>query len=338
MSTRVIARAPGKLFLLGEYAVLDGCPAVVAAIDRFVAVSIDGTANGPGVRIQSALGMVEFSCAAPPAESGPLRFAIAAFRTAVHQLPELARHHLSITVVSGLDEPTGMKLGLGSSAAVTVAVTAALFAVAGHPLTTDTRHRIFSSALEAHRRAQGNTGSGTDIAASVYGGALLFRPREGLPEITALTLPPDTQMLVGWTGEPASTPGLVQRYSEVDNGRAAKRTAFVRATQTSVRDFVGALEQGALSVAAVLANGHLLEQLADDLDLELLTPRLRQLVNLARKEGAGAKISGAGGGDCGIAFTQDAATGRRVRAAWEAVGLTPLDVSIYPEGVTSGLY
>ena len=38
--TAFVARAPGKLFLLGEYAVLDGCPAVVAAVDRYVTVGL----------------------------------------------------------------------------------------------------------------------------------------------------------------------------------------------------------------------------------------------------------------------------------------------------------
>src|SRR6185295_6471595 len=38
--TTLVARAPGKLFLLGEYAVLDGAPAIVAAVDRFIEVRL----------------------------------------------------------------------------------------------------------------------------------------------------------------------------------------------------------------------------------------------------------------------------------------------------------
>ena len=34
------ARAPGKLVALGEYAVLDGAPAVVLALDRYAEVAI----------------------------------------------------------------------------------------------------------------------------------------------------------------------------------------------------------------------------------------------------------------------------------------------------------
>ena len=42
----VRARAPGKLFLTGEWAVLRGAPALVAAIDRHVEVAIEAGADG----------------------------------------------------------------------------------------------------------------------------------------------------------------------------------------------------------------------------------------------------------------------------------------------------
>ncbi len=339
MSASVIARAPGKLFLLGEYAVLDGSPAIVAAIDRIVTVHVNSSATGARAEIRSDFGNIEFPCTAPPAECGPLRFALAAFRSAVQRLPDLTRQRLSITVKSALDDVTGVKLGFGGSAAVTVAVSAALFAAAGQPLTPQTRQRIFSSAWEAHRRVQG-AGSGADVAASVYGGVLLFQPGEGLPQITPLPLPADAHLLVAWTGEPGSTPDLIERYREADYrpgcGDAGARAAFVRATEATVSDFVAALHQGTLSIAAVLANGDLLTRLAADLSLDLLTPRLQQAVDLARSEGAGAKISGAGGGDCAIALTQNAANAQRVRAAWDVAGLTPLEVNVSSQGVTSG--
>jgi phosphomevalonate kinase len=335
MNTRVVARAPGKLFVLGEYAVLDGCPAVVAAIDRTVEVALELGSPGTRVRINSALASAEFSTTAPPAETGPLRFASATFRSAVSRFPEVAQRDAVITIVSHLDERQGTKLGLGSSAAVTAGVVAAVFAAAGQDLATKSCcDRLFSVALDAHRRVQGKLGSGADVAASVYGGIVLFRPREGMPQITPLRLPSHACLLAAWTGEPASTPDLVQRYQSAQNGSAAKRAAFVQATRACVDDFVAGLACGSLSLSAVLANGRLLEQLATDLNLPLVTPRLRQLVSVARAEGAAAKISGAGGGDCGIALTRDEETARRVRAAWDAAGLHPLDLSISDKGVS----
>ena len=338
MNTRVVARAPGKLFVLGEYAVLDGCPAVVAAIDRAVEVALELGAPGTKVRINSAVASAEFCATAPAIETGPLRFACAAFRSAVSAFPQIAQRNAVITIASHLEEQH-TKIGLGSSAAVTAGVVTAVFAAAGQNLTAGScRDRLFSVALDAHRRVQGKLGSGADVAATVYGGLVLFRPCQAMPQITRLRLPSHACLLAAWTREPASTPDLVQRYRSAENGSAAKRAAFVRATRACVDDFVAELARGSLSLSAVLANGHLLEQLAADLHLPLLTPRLRQLVSVARTEGAAAKISGAGGGDCGIALTRDEETARRVCAAWRASGLHPLELDISDQGVSADLY
>jgi phosphomevalonate kinase len=335
MNTRVVARAPGKLFVLGEYAVLDGCPAVVAAIDRTVEVSLELGSLGTTVRINSTVASAEFSTTAPPVEAGPLRFADAAYRSAVSAFPEVGQRNAVITIASRLDDQQHAKLGLGSSAAVTAGVVAAVFAAAGQDLTAGScRDHLLSVALGAHRRVQGKLGSGADVAASVYGGLILFRPREGMAQITPLRLPSHACLLAAWTGEPASTPDLVQRYRSAQNGSAAQRAAFVQATRACVDDFVAGLARGSVSLSAVLANGHLLEQLAADLNLPLLTPGLQRLVSVACAEGAAAKISGAGGGDCGIALTCDKETARRVRAAWCAAGLHPLDLSISDQGVS----
>lgn len=35
------ALAPGKLYIAGEYAVVDGCAAIVAAVNRYVKVTVD---------------------------------------------------------------------------------------------------------------------------------------------------------------------------------------------------------------------------------------------------------------------------------------------------------
>ncbi len=339
MSKRVVVRAPGKLFVLGEYAVLDGCPAVVAAVDRVIEVAVEFRRPGRGIRVNSTLGCADCSRHDQLPESGPLRFVTAAWRAALLASPALARGHITITIASRPDERAGTKLGLGSSAATTVGVLAAASALdAGPEPLSDSacRVRLFSAALDVHRRVQGQMGSGADIAASVYGGVLLFRPRHETAEITPLALPADTRLLAGWSGESSSTPDLVQKYLAAQNGDAAARAAFVAASRACVDNFVAQLAGGALLLEAVLANGQLLEQLASDLALPLVTPRLRQLVAIARGHGAAAKISGAGGGDCAIALTRDGETAQRVRRAWEAAGLTPLDVGLSKEGVNIG--
>jgi phosphomevalonate kinase len=338
MSDRIVARAPGKLFLLGEYAVLDGCPAIVAGIDRRIEVMLSRRRSGRSATVfitAGRHGSRQFRAFDPPAVDGPLRFACAAYSATARRLPAVKGHSLTIDITSDLDQVAKEKIGLGSSAAVTVGVVAAVAAASGrNPAHAETRREVLAMAVEAHRFAQGGTGSGADIAASVYGGIVLFDPRsEGLPTVARLALPADTHLLVGWSGTAASTTDLVQRYRAVTPERAPVRAAFVVAAHACIERFVGACSTPD-RLLALDDYGRLLERLAEGLDLPLLTPRLRALLTIARTHGAAAKIAGAGGGDCGIALARDATSAQRIRAAWHAAGVAPLALGVSADGVT----
>lgn len=337
MSDGWVARAPGKLFLLGEYAVLDGCPAVVAAINRHIKVQSQRAVRAGVVRINAPeCGAVEFPAAQPPATEGSLRFVIAAYHAVLSRFPELAQRGCSLTITSALAGEGAVKVGLGSSAAVTVAAVAALAAAAGAELD---RQALFGIAFAAHRAAQDSTGSGADVAASVYGGLVLFQPRgQSLPVVTPLALPRHTQLLVVWSGEPASTADLVKQYLSARNGSAAARAAFVAASRSAVDSFVVGLRQGVLSHAAIDENADALDRLGQQLGLPIVTPRLAQLIAVGRAHGGAAKTSGAGGGDCGFALTRDTLVAERIRSAWRAAQLVPLDIAPDPTGVTVARY
>jgi len=332
--TPLVARAPGKLFLLGEYAVLDGAPAIVAGVDRFIEVRLAPRAPG-SVRI-SAPGFcdaLDFNAGRPP-EYAPLRFALSAYAHAIAVCPRLAAAGFELAIHGDLDtDGRGNKLGLGASAAIAVAVTAALFAASGiEAAARGLQDAVFSAAYRAHRAAQGELGSGADVAASTIGGVVLFEPRpQALPRTTALSLPPWAILLAAWTGEGAATPPLIRRYQVIE---CSRRAAFVRLSRGSVAWFATSLRQGAVSLTALDAAGNALAQLADTCALSLFSPRLEALVAIARSHGAAAKPSGAGGGDCGIALTTNAAAAERIRTAWRAAGLVPLELGINGEGVT----
>ena len=335
MSETVVARAPGKLFLLGEYAVLDGCPAVVAAIDRYVQVAVQRTPGGARVRVCApACAAADFPIVRPPAIEGPLRFVIAAFAAALSRCPEIGQHGWSLKTTSTMTGLDGTKIGFGSSAAVTTATVAALLAAVRKEVARDD---VFAAALDAHCAAQEGVGSGADVAASVHGGLVLFQPRaRSLPAVTSLTLPSHSQLLVAWSGESAPTAELARQYLGASNGTSAARDAFIYASRTYVDSFVTALAQGRLSHAAIDGNGAALVRLGERLGLPVVTPRLARLVAIARTHGAAAKTSGAGSGDCGIALTRDATAAHEIRSAWRAAGLVPLDVALDPTGVTVG--
>ena len=160
MSDTVTASAPGSLMLFGEHAVLHGRLALVCAVDRRLRVRATRRADRR-VLVESALGHAESeldALALPP----PFRFIEACLRRA---LPAL-----DCGLELRVDSEFPATVGLGSSAAVTVATLAALAALAPPGDATP----LHAAARDAIRAVQG-IGSGADAAASALGGIVAFR-------------------------------------------------------------------------------------------------------------------------------------------------------------------
>ena len=165
------AEAPGTLMLLGEHAVVRGRPACVCAIDRRLRATLR-PAPGATLRVRSALGAFSAPLGALPAPAGAprhVRFVLAAVRARLPVLPPGEGFDLEIeTAMSSV-------MGLGTSAAVTVATLAALDAALPGALPPDPA-RLAPEARALVRAVQGGRGSGADAYAAAHGGLLLYRP------------------------------------------------------------------------------------------------------------------------------------------------------------------
>ncbi|MEO1703806.1 MAG: mevalonate kinase, partial [Pseudomonadota bacterium] len=115
----ISASAPGSIMVTGEHAVVHGHAALVAAIDQRAHVTVTER-SGTGIEIHSALGNLTAPLSELRAE-GPLRFVVACL------LAIEPSDGLRIQITSDID-PT---LGLGSSAAVTIAALGALAQLTG---------------------------------------------------------------------------------------------------------------------------------------------------------------------------------------------------------------
>ena len=353
----VVRRAPGKLFVAGEYAVVEaGSPAVLVAVDRYVTVTLTPL-PGPGVEISSDLGPAgsRWSWAggtlvpAPghgPQEAGRLAHVRAAIETVAALLAEDGRAlpGLRLEVTSALHEG-GTKYGLGSSGAVTVAAVDALCAAAGLDMDAEQRFKL---ALLAGAGIDPRA-SGGDLAASTWGGWVCYQApdraqvtalaaRAGIAAALAapwpgftvrpLPAPAGVDLQVGWTGRPASSTALVAGLEARSWRGSPQHRRFMAASSACVRALEAALRAGDTHTVLqqVDAAGRELALLDAQVGLGVFTPALRALVARARAAGAAAKPSGAGGGDCGIALLpKDAARSRSwLHRAWKRAGVLPL--------------
>jgi mevalonate kinase len=199
--------------------------------------------------------------------------------------------------------------GLGSSAALAVALARALAAHGGKVLDDAA---IEDVAASAERCFHGNP-SGIDVAVAARGGLGLYRRGHGLTPIGAAPL----RILIGLSGEPRSTAIMVERVAQA---RAA-RTAAVDAELAALGD---AAQRAAAIVCAPIVDLAELGEIFTDAHARLSSlgvsaPVLDAMVAAAAGAGAsGAKLTGGGGGGAVIAL----APGREdaVLAAWRAIG------------------
>jgi len=322
------AQAPGKLILCGEYAVLHGAPALVTAVPVRARATV---LPGPGRLMVAGDGAWEFDVAAgaprwrvaPPAGQGRVLEAVAAALAARGVDWAAAQVTLDTRAFAARrTDGAADKLGLGSSAAVTVALARALVASAGLPAPSGAE--LFTLALDAHRRFQGGTGSGADVAAAVYGGVVALVAGGGGPLAVPLAWPVGLHAVAAWSGSGASTTALVARFEAFRAADAARCGARLDALGAAAGSALAAWRAGdvAALLAALRAYGDGLEALDADAGIGIVTPAIAVLLAAARAAGAVAKVSGAGGGDFVVAFTADAAVAAGLAARWRGEGRT----------------
>jgi phosphomevalonate kinase len=322
----VEARAPGKLVLLGEYAVLDGAHALVMAVDRHAVARI-GPWQGPHCRIETRMpdaATVEFA-PGQPSGLGLVDLVVAAGPRP--RWPVWAAELDSAAFFAG-----SRKLGLGSSAAALVAFAGAWARAASPagpaPALTDL--------VELHRRFQGGAGSGIDIAAAWAGGVIEFwLDDKSLPRFGSVQLPKSVGFAGIFAGSSASTPDLVGRYRRWVDARPDESGRMRRQMGAIAGEGCAAAgeDDGAGLVAAIAAYGRCLDALGDAIGAEILTPAHREIAQMAEGFGLAYKVSGAGGGDVGIACGLDAGALGTFSATARRKGFHVVDLGIDDRGL-----
>jgi phosphomevalonate kinase len=347
----VIASAPGKLVLLGEYAVLEGAAALVLAVNRRAKVRMasrtDGICNvsAPDLDVVAAPASIDsdgvLHWLGNSIVSSKLRLVEHVWNSLRFEgLVPSSSHgfdlHLDTSGFFHADKTRRAKLGLGSSAALTVALAGTLVSFTGHGETTVDRTSWLHRLLAMHRDWQGGRGSGVDVAASVAGGLIAYQlaGQPSVPSMTSLEWPMDgLHCLCVWSGHSVSTADFLQCLSQWRITHAAEYAMHMRDLGVISTQAIEALRQRSAStfVELVAAYATALYRFGNACGLEIFSPAQQHFAKIAARVGVSYKPCGAGG-DFGVVFTDDLERLAQIARSVQDEGMQTMPLALDPDG------
>ncbi|MCH2450785.1 MAG: hypothetical protein MK198_11670 [Gracilimonas sp.] len=340
--------SPGKQILLGEYAVLEGAPALVAAVNRQCNVNIYSLYNStfqvqtPNLNIpeiQFTLhsdGDAYFRTNVDADTQKQLRFVLCILKYVTQKVGKIPGARIEIDTSAFYHHVTGHKFGLGSSAALTVSLVSGLMEYMGVEMSSNDLYR---KAFQAHRFAQGKMGSGVDIAASTTGGILSYtmpdNPEKSIGKIDRITRPGNLFMMSMWAGYAASTRNFVRSVNVFKKEHpAAYDSIITKMTDLSkegVRTFEAGDTQAFLEVISDYADCE--RELGNKSRTEIMSDVHEEIFSIVKNQGGTYKPSGAGGGDIGIAFCSSEETMAKIKGAIDDSVFDLMNLDVQPAGV-----
>jgi hydroxymethylglutaryl-CoA reductase len=276
----------GKIILLGEHSVVYGYHAIAAPLGLAIRAEV--------MRPAATSELVISGWDSDPAAHNPAgaelasrvadliadRLGIAGSPVRVEVFPELPRAS-----------------GLGASAALAVAVIRAMVHSFGLVVSEE---EISQLAFECERLVHG-TPSGIDNTVATFGRTILFRKTDAGNEIEDLVTPVPIPVVVGLTGVRSLTADTVGRVHAGWEKNPQHYEAIFSEIDGLVMTGVEALRRGDLAALGEVMNlNHGLLNA-----LQVSSPELEAIVDLARRSGAlGAKLTGGGGGGAMIAIAE----------------------------------
>lgn len=269
--------APGKLMLMGEHAVVYGHPCIVTAVSERLQVMMEKTTDG------------KITIDAPQVhDTRFLKQAIFEGNTAWN----ITQRGLLVKTQCNFSNC----YGFGSSSAVTVAT---LFALTQLRNKKVTKKEVFDVAYKTVLKIQG-VGSGFDVAAATFGKTLLYTKGGGILEELPWNLNDNgVSLVIGYSGVKADTPTIVKEIAKKREEQTERVDKLFSAIAKLVSQAKEAGNKGDWESVGKFMNFNQ-EYLRD---LGVSTEKLESMIAAAKKAGAyGAKLSGAGRGDCIIAL------------------------------------
>lgn len=285
---RIVTTIPGSLMLLGEHAVLYGSKAMAMSINKRLQVTVIPQSS-PEIHLKSAIHDRNFSLQDPQLTAQLTGDFV--LNTIHHFIPQISNNGLSIEIHTDIP----MDKGYGSSAAVVGALCAALYGFTTHTVrfTKENLKEVHQIGLGVIRKTQGK-GSGTDLAASLKGGVVIYHePTQSLNQIVK-----KLAVIAVYSGDKEKTPSVIKTVQQKIKTYPEIFHSIFKSVNQSIKLARKSLVQGNLDqLGEILSlNQKIMEMYG------VCNKELQEIIGSLEihSEIKGAKISGSGLGDCVI--------------------------------------
>jgi mevalonate kinase len=279
------ASAPGKVILFGEHFVVYGVRAILCAINKRITVTAEKIEGGK-ISIKSNIGNLEL-------ETGKLISEINSPLKPFYYLADkmLKNENTGIEIIVESDIPLGV--GLGSSSACCVAGAAAISRL----FKKISKEEILALAIEAEKTIFENT-SGADCTVCTYGGIMDYDKENGFHKIES---EPNFHLVIANSSIEHSTESVVKDVRKFKENDESGFSSLCKKESKLVEDVLELLKENDIKKLGtkVKENQEYLETIG------ISNEKLREMIKIGQTESFGAKITGAGGGGCIYALTDE---------------------------------
>ncbi len=318
---------PGKLFIMGEYAIMEpGNSAILVSVNRFLSASI---IENDTLLVKSDYGIITDSQTDPK-----MHYVKEAIEVAKELLDfhKIALKPFKLDIESQLNDENNGKYGFGSSGVV---ITATLDAILKLHKLELSKLQLFKLAVLTQKRLN-IFSSGGDLATTIYQGFIKYTRYtlesvksdvsciyETWDKLDIINLNLDYKVAVGYTGVSHDTNKALARFKIMKEKDSLTYNQLMKESQEIIHqalqeDFLEGLE----------AYRAWMLKLQSFLQYDIETETLTKLIDVALDLGYQAKVSGSGGGDCGIALMNKNENDEILKTQWEENGIQYIEGAV----------
>jgi len=281
------ASAPGKIILFGEHFVVYGTKAILCAINKRVTVTAEKTLDNK-ILIKSSVGNLALE---PKKPINEIDISLRPFYFLANMM--IQKYNETAGIKISIDSEIPLGVGLGSSSACCVASAAAISGI----FEKKSKEEILQMAIEAEKTIFPNT-SGADCTVCTYGGLIQYDKQNGHSKIES---EPNFHLVIANSKIEHSTKEVVSRVKNFKEANEEEFTRICSQENDLIDNILPCLKNNDLKCIGrnLIKNQEYLETIG------VSNEKLRNMIEIATKYSFGAKITGAGGGGCIFALTDE---------------------------------